>query len=387
MVKDSRKLVVEYGVLSKQESGYRGGNQCEKTVSGTNFTMDANDYYSDNRSSESGEISIDEDWLDVKSAADLADYVLYGFSFPSILANLHVLYASYKLYHRTFDPGHMLVASLTSADALTCAMHQLYVVLSRFVMSQSHVLLSAQMFLTWVSYSASGFSLLLLNVEKFLYFYCPLHYASTVTGRTALTAIAACWTLCTVYAGALLFWAASDCGSDFCLVPNQTMFYWYVILFSILPVLSSAFLSTYLWFVVKAIRRKTQGVTVSTGQQLKTNVFIFTVTAWVVLSWLPARGHYIFLLEDTSLSSAWFGLIANYVLLLSPMVNPILTILVDTNYRVFTKKTLVSMQSQYKRLSRSINVTEETYKLSHYPTLLSHKLQRPDFATIVEISF
>uniref|UniRef100_A0A915KA27 G-protein coupled receptors family 1 profile domain-containing protein n=1 Tax=Romanomermis culicivorax TaxID=13658 RepID=A0A915KA27_ROMCU len=312
------------------------------------------DYFFENNSTDLTSILSDPDFLYVKRAADIADYFLYGLSFASITANLLVLHVSFTLYKKTQQPVHLLVFSLTFADSLTCTMHQLYVILGRFTTSQSGFLLSAQMSLTWVGYSASGFSLCLLNVEKFFFFHYPLHYHSYVTRKSTLSCVAFCWALCVVYACTLLFWATSNCGKEFCLLPDETMFFWYVLLFSVLPVLSSALLSTYLWFIVQSIRRKSYNVPATTtattnGRKTKSNIFIFIVTAWVAISWLPARGHYLFLLSDASLWAAWFGLIANYVLVLSPMINPLLTTLVDPNYRNYTKKLFSSFYSHYKR--------------------------------------
>jgi len=199
--------------------------------------------------------------------------------------------------------------------------------------------------------------------------------------RSAMVAIASCWTTCMVYAAALTLNSISSCGENFCMVPDEVMFHVYVMLFSILPVVSSTCLSLYLFYTVRALRQKDLRLTAhgssncnglggsmvmpqDSSRSLRTYFFLFTVTAWVTVTWLPARAHYIFLLEDTSNWAAWFGLVTNYVLLLTPMVNPLLTILVDANYRKFAKKTLLRLQKHYKFFSGPVNTataTQETF--------------------------
>jgi len=51
-----------------------------------------------------------DEWYYVKQATDFADYFTYALSFPSIVANLHVLYACRHIYGRSGDPTHLLVS-------------------------------------------------------------------------------------------------------------------------------------------------------------------------------------------------------------------------------------------------------------------------------------
>lgn len=276
----------------------------------------------------------EEEWLAIKKVADFADYLLISFSLPGLLAHIFVLWSSQRLFSTSRDPTHLLVASMTFADLLICITHQLRILVThlKFLEVHGHSFLVIHMILAWTGYSASGFSLFLLNIEKLLYFHWPLHYETVVTPKKTLSVISVTWTVCTLYTILQLVTAQYWCDNQYCIVPNYTVFHYYIILFSILPALSSGFLSIYLWCTVKSKRQDTS-TKVTPRQQLRTMVFIFTTTGWVVVSWIPARLYFIFFLESTDLVLSWVGFGANYLLLLNPILSPILTIIAYPCYR------------------------------------------------------
>lgn len=291
---------------------------------------------------------IDLDWIIIKNSSDILDFLLFGISFPTILANILVIWASRVLYEKNYEPTHILIRSLTVADLLTCSMHLLRVVLTHFVIVPYPKVLTIQMALTWISYSASGFSLCLINLEKIAYFYWPLHYNIIITANTTAAAVVCCWLMCIGYAAVMLSSAHNRCGTDHCIVSDPDVYRFYVILFCIVPVLSSGLLSIRLWFTVRKKRKMSYGACISLRQHLKTMAFIFCTSAWVVISLVPARIHYMFFLEENNMIVVWFGFIGNYLLLLSPMVNPMITIFVYACYRRLVTKWYKRIETFFK---------------------------------------
>lgn len=286
----------------------------------------------------------DKHWIMVRQAADLSDYVLFGFNFFSILANFYIMWASRRLFRKSAELTHLLVFSMTTADVIICIIHQVRTVLIRLLpdaIAMHPALYIALMAFTWISFSASGFSLFLLNVEKIIYFHWPLQYANYLTYRKTLSAVGLCWILCLGYAVLMLASANYSCDGTICIVPNQTIYQTYVVLFCIVPVISSGVLSLYLYLTIRTKRRQTHTPgNISLRQQLRTMAFIFTATAWVVLSWIPARIHFILFLEDGNVYALWYGVIANFLLMVSPMVHPFITVIVYPCYRRLTMKLL-----------------------------------------------
>lgn len=304
--------------------------------------MSENDVYHAYINSTDTDMDPEQHWKVIKKAADLADYILFGLNFLSIMANFYVFWATRYLFKKSLELTHLLVRSMTTADLLVCIIHQIRTILIRF-MSNVYIhpgLFIALMALTWINFSAAGFSLFLLNAEKILYFHYPLQYANYLTYSKTMLAITICWLMCLAYAVLMLASANYSCESgDICIVPNQDIYHMYIVLFCIVPVLSSGILSVYLWFTVKTKRRQTQSQgNLTLRQQLRTMAFIFTSTGFVVLSWVPARVHYILFLEDYNPYALWYGVIANFMLMTSPMIHPFLTVTVYPCYRRLTMK-------------------------------------------------
>ncbi|KAH7694634.1 Protein AEXR-1, partial [Aphelenchoides avenae] len=138
------------------------------------------------------------------------------------------------------------------------------------------------------------------------------------------------------------------------MAPGENIFYGiFTVCFCILPVVSSAFLSIYLYRLTRQ-RRHSPGMdgeqsdTPTLKNKLRSLAFIFAATAWTAFSLLPYRVFNIFriyVFDWTSMNCDakavvnWTAWILIYLLTLNAIVNPFITSFVYAPYR----KTLIRM--------------------------------------------
>uniref|UniRef100_A0A914DHT0 G-protein coupled receptors family 1 profile domain-containing protein n=1 Tax=Acrobeloides nanus TaxID=290746 RepID=A0A914DHT0_9BILA len=214
-------------------------------------------------------------------------------------------------------------------------------------------------FSSWLGLAVSGLSLTLLNVDKLIYFLWPLDYDRTMSKQRAAF-------LCTIIWGVPLgfvsyVWAfnivyvSDDCNLD---VADLRKYFYevFVVVFSILPVISSLFVSIYLF----RLTHQKKGVYMASSQidmptlraKVKSLVSIFATTVWTSFSLLPYRIFNIyrkFLLDWHAMGCeqrdihGWLAWLLLYLLIVHPIVNPIITAIVYAQYRISIKKLLINL--------------------------------------------
>ncbi|KAK6762769.1 hypothetical protein RB195_023466 [Necator americanus] len=158
--------------------------------------------------------------------------------------------------------------------------------------------------------------------------------------------ISYCWLFNIVYIHSF------DCSLQ--MSPSKKFYYEiFLILFCVLPVTSSLFVSIYLFNLTRQKRNaESGGDTSAFKNKVKSLVFIFATTVWTSCSLLPyrimnlARIH-LFTWSELSCEGKqmmnWVAWILIYLLTINPIVNPLITSLIYAPYRTTIKKFLVNI--------------------------------------------
>ncbi|KAH7702390.1 Protein AEXR-1, partial [Aphelenchoides avenae] len=240
----------------------------------------------------------------------------------------------------------------------------------RFAVAQSVSLCSAVQFTYWVGIAISGLALTLLNIDKLIYFRWPLKYLMMSKKRAAYLCLSAVG-ISLGYVGYV--WLAGfvyvpDKACILMMVPGKKYIYEiFTVCFCILPVVSSAFLSIYLY---RLTRQRMSSPGIDGGQvdmptlknKLRSLVFIFATTAWTAFSLLPYRVFNIFRIYvfdwasmncDSKAVLNWTAWILIYLLTLNAIVNPFITSFVYAPYR----RTLMRMAFPSNRRTSTATFT------------------------------
>ncbi|KAH7703272.1 Protein AEXR-1, partial [Aphelenchoides avenae] len=271
------------------------------------------------------------------------DHVLLVATIIASLCNLLVIGCGFKLFKRTDDTLHLFVICMTFGDLLLTAFalpHEL--IARRYTALRSVNLCSAVQFTYWLGIAISGLALTLLNIDKLIYFRWPLKYLMMSKEHAAYLCLAAIgislgfvgyvWLAGSVY--------VHDKACILTMAPGENIFYAiFTVFFCILPVVSSAFLSIYLYRLTHRHRKCPE---IDNGQvamptmktKLRSLVFIFATTAWTAFSLLPYRVFNIFRIYvfdwasmncDAKAVVNWSAWILIYLLTLNAIVNPFIT--------------------------------------------------------------
>ncbi|KAK5972750.1 AEX-2 neuropeptide Receptor, partial [Trichostrongylus colubriformis] len=115
-------------------------------------------------------------------------------------------------------------------------------------------------FLTWVSLSGSSLSLVLLNLDKLLYFKYPLRYSSYVTRRRGISSALIAWMCCVIFvAGAWYFECfkcEENCSTIYLLRERWGMYLLFSVSVCVVPTLTSLAVALYIVKVVTSHRKK-----------------------------------------------------------------------------------------------------------------------------------
>ncbi|ETN85013.1 hypothetical protein NECAME_01575 [Necator americanus] len=115
-------------------------------------------------------------------------------------------------------------------------------------------------FLTWVTLSGSSLSLILLNLDKLLYFKYPLRYSAYVTKRCGIILALTVWACCLIFvAGAWYFECfkcGENCSSIHLLHDRWGMYLLFSISVCVMPTLTSLAVALYIVKVVSTHRKK-----------------------------------------------------------------------------------------------------------------------------------
>ncbi|KAH7703273.1 Protein AEXR-1 [Aphelenchoides avenae] len=214
-----------------------------------------------------------------------------------------VIVCGIKLFKRTDDTLHLFVICMTFGDLLLTAFALPYELITRqHMVTRSVSLCSAVQFTCWLGIAISGLALTLLNIDKLIYFQRPLKYLVLSQKHAACL----CLAVIGISLGYVSYvWLAGsvyvhDKACMLLMVPGNKIFYAvFTVCFGILPVVSSAFLSIYLY---RLTRQRMNRPEIDGGQvdmptfknKLLSLVFIFATTAWTAFSLLPYRVFNIF---------------------------------------------------------------------------------------------
>ncbi|CAD5234932.1 unnamed protein product [Bursaphelenchus xylophilus] len=273
--------------------------------------------------------------------------------------NVIVIFCAMKLFKRSGDTMHLFIINMTIGDLLLtvfCHPNEFLIRKHEFL---RHVHLCAVIhFCNWLGLAVSGLSLTLLNVDKLIYFQWPYRYDQTMSKRRAAFLCIFIWCLSFgfvsyVWMGGIVY-VTQDCMLQ---MAEQKKYYYeiFMIMFCVLPVTSSLFVSIYLFRLTR--QKRNAPVTMSNNQidiknKLKSLVFIFATTAWTSFSLLPYRIFNIcriHLFEWSAISCEtrevmnWLAWMLLYLLTTNPIVNPLITAIIYAPYRMTIKRLMINL--------------------------------------------
>ncbi|CAJ0935617.1 unnamed protein product, partial [Mesorhabditis belari] len=308
-----------------------------------------------------------------------ADDLILASSMAATVFNVMVIFCAFKLFKRSGDTMHLFIVNMTAGDLiLTIFCHPNELLIRKHQFLHEVTLCGVVHYFNWVGLAVSGLSLTMLNIDKLIYFRWPLSYDRTMSKQRAATFCLAIWLITLgfisyCWIAKVVFIQDQDCSLQ---MNREKNFYYetFLMLFCVMPVVSSLVVSIYLF---KLTRQKRAATVVQTGnpnethafrKKVKSLVFIFATTAWTSFSLLPyrmlnlARLH-LFSWSDLSCDDkrlvTWIAWILLYLLTLNPIVNPLITALIYAPYRLTIKKFLVNIPVGQNR-------PLYTYREGHY---------------------
>ncbi|CAI2357285.1 unnamed protein product [Caenorhabditis sp. 36 PRJEB53466] len=246
--------------------------------------------------------------------ASTMDDLLLGACFISTLMNLIVIWTSMKLYYEKGDTLHLFIFNMTIGDAiLTC-------------------------------------------IGRFATYYWMYSYLYSVMEEDIRMerSLEIQFVLLTIFMD-----------GDRLSPINKIFYEGFIIVFCVVPIISSLFVSCYLYQLTSRKRRITSCIAPNSKTQhtLTSFAFIFATTLWTSFSLLPyrlvnlARIHMIVwpnLNCDAKQFIGWFTWAMLYLLILNPIVNPLITAFAYAPYRQIicseTTKSPFRKLQKYKRL-------------------------------------
>ncbi|KAF8386390.1 aexr-3, partial [Pristionchus pacificus] len=234
-----------------------------------------------------------------------------------------------------------------------------------FINSLMHIM-------TWIGLMVSSLSLVLLNVDKLLYFKYPLRYAVYINRSRALSIIGVLWMGCGTFVITIWLAGCFECFGENCQgikLFNSTkgLYLGFMLFVCILPIVSSLLVACYVLSVVtkhkralaeeQALCRSSQGSTAShmVKSRLKTFYFIFMSSVVTAATLLPyritnAQGIFHEMMDDWKLADGAVKPIIihtlspcpltllrfamSYLLQVNAILNPIMTVTILPQYRL-----------------------------------------------------
>lgn len=236
---------------------------------------------------------------------------------------------------------------------------------------------------TYATTTVSSLSLLLLNVDKFIYLHKPLHYFIILTKPRILSAIILAWITAFVWALVFLLGPFTVYTKPCDFRPAVlNMYIFFAVFFFTLPIILSLVISIYIAMLVVRTKKEKQirEIRHSFGRpnyiqnkqdnsgamnQLKTITFVFTTTIWSCISCLPYRIAYAaYLSPGFRVTEGKIHLFYFFYALLAANAagNPMVTICTQRQYKqkireVLGKVTNVKFVSSFSRGSTSATTT------------------------------
>ncbi|VDM98552.1 unnamed protein product [Thelazia callipaeda] len=212
-------------------------------------------------------------------------------------------------------------------------------------------------FLLWLGTSVSGLSLVLLNIDKLIFFKFPLRYAELITRNRAYLMACSTWILSTLFIYLAFHTRALICryNCERLTTDNSRygplMYLLFTFFVSAFPALSSLMVALYLLRIVNmhkkhiaeeqklyAISGSRKSTAIKSG--MRTFYFIFISTIFTVLTLTPYRLVTLYrtiIDKDTEIRtciSVFISILTYYAMDLNPILNPLLTVTVLPQYRI-----------------------------------------------------
>ncbi|GMT32966.1 hypothetical protein PFISCL1PPCAC_24263, partial [Pristionchus fissidentatus] len=269
---------------------------------------------------------------------------------------------------------HIFLLSMTMGDFfLTAFCYPIEQLQSVFEQAFPIIVNSFMHIMTWIGLLVSSLSLVLLNVDKLLYFKYPLRYSAYINRSRALSIIGALWMGCGAFVISIWLADCFECVGDSCrgvrmFEGSEGIYLGFMIFVCILPILSSLLVACYVLSVVtkhkrqlaeeQSLCRSSQGSTNShmVKSRLKTFYFIFMSSVLTAVTLLPFRLHNSYKISNqlivkmqnatttTPLPPAERVLVTCpvffisycliYLLQLNAILNPVMTVTILPQYRI-----------------------------------------------------
>lgn len=210
---------------------------------------------------------------------------------------------------------------------------------------------------SYVSAIASSLSLLMLNVDKFLYLHKPLHYFIIVTRTKVYAGVGACWAVAISWSLFFLLGPMTQLHAPACEFSptNLSMYISFLVLFFTVPVFLSLLISIYVAMVVvrtrkadrerreKLVRGSSNGPTKGVWKSqshLRSILFVFSTTIFTAITTIPYRIAYA-VLKTSEMDASHASITVSYYLFaivsMNAVINPVITIVTQRQYIVALK--------------------------------------------------
>jgi len=300
----------------------------------------------------------------IVSFMQVADKVIAIMTIFSTIIQIFVIKTAIcHIRRRTGDQWmHVFILSMTVADTLLTSIgypiellqrdeniasnpNESEAPIPRFINMTVHAL-------CWIGLSISGFSLVLLNIEKLFLFKSPLRHPSIFTRARAISLAGLCWAGCAAFVA--FAWATQTfhCVDQRCqtlaMFPEKTVVYlMFMFAYGVLPSFTSLVVSFYLLNLVAKHQKQmieeqslvngTGKVELALPQKVRTFYFIFVTTIWTAFTLLPYRLISIYRSlypdEQKPCLTIFIYWILMYLIYLNAIVNPLITVTVLPQYR------------------------------------------------------
>ncbi|CAJ0608871.1 unnamed protein product [Cylicocyclus nassatus] len=280
------------------------------------------------------------------------DYFIFISAILSSFLQIYVLKQANRHIRRSATDQclHVFLFSMTMGDFIQTAFCYPIEGMARILENEEKVpkhLFVAVHFLTWVTLSGSSLSLILLNLDKLLYFKYPLRYSNYVTRRRGITLAVIVWAICVIFVAAAWYFECFKCVEQNCssiqLLKNKWMYLLFSASVCVVPTLTSLAVALFIVKVVTTHRRKLaeEQALYQSGparqalvSRLRTFYFVFMTTVFTAATLLPYRISCIIVKlfssqqhEIGSCGGMIFRWIIYHLISLNAIFNPLITAL------------------------------------------------------------
>ncbi|KAK6759418.1 hypothetical protein RB195_021169 [Necator americanus] len=277
------------------------------------------------------------------------DYFIFFSTILSSFLQVYVLRQANRHIRRSASDQclHVFLFSMTMGDFIQTAFCYPIEAISRILQNRHELPMILNVtvhFLTWVTLSGSSLSLILLNLDKLLYFKYPLRYSAYVTKRCGIILALTVWACCLIFvAGAWYFECfkcGENCSSIHLLHDRWGMYLLFSISVCVMPTLTSLAVALYIVKVVSTHRKKLaeEQALYQTGpsrqvlaSRLRTFYFVFMTTVFTAATLLPFRiSSIIMSFSEHNEISSCTGTLSRWVMAnlisLNAIFNPLITV-------------------------------------------------------------